>query len=388
MKPKKTIKQNKRIVLIRSNPVSPYPRLEKTANSLAKNGYEVEIIGWDRDNNYKEKITQLNFPDSKVTITRFGILGTYGGGIKKNTKALLKFQKRVFTWLIKNRRSYDVIHAYDFDTGYVSLLAAKLLNKKLVYDIPDYYVDSHNLKETQIGNYIKKFEHSVINKAEAVIICTEKRKKQIAGTSPNKLIVVHNSPVNIKNTSKKIKLLNEENNKVKIVYVGILAEGRFIKELAEIVINRKDCELHIAGFGKFEEYFIMLSKEYTDIYYYGKISYAETLDLEKQCDILTAIYDPSIPNHFYAAPNKFYESLMLGKPLIMVKDTGMDHIILENKIGVVINYTKDSLNDGISSLIEKKNQWPNISGKSKKIYEKEFSWEIMENRILKLYKDL
>ena len=34
---------------------------------------------------------------------------------------------------------------------------------------------------------------------------------------------------------------------------------------------------------------------------------------------MTAIYDPNISNHYYAAPNKFYEALMLGKPLIMVK---------------------------------------------------------------------
>ena len=53
---------------------------------------------------------------------------------------------------------------------------------------------------------------------------------------------------------------------------------------------------------------------------YGKLQYSQTLALESQCDIRVATYDPSIRNHKYSAPNKFYESLMLGKPIIMAKD--------------------------------------------------------------------
>ena len=37
------------VVLIRSNPVRPYPRLEKMANFLARNGYKVTVLAWDRE---------------------------------------------------------------------------------------------------------------------------------------------------------------------------------------------------------------------------------------------------------------------------------------------------------------------------------------------------
>src|SRR5690554_3139092 len=148
-----------RVVLLRSNPVNPYPRLEKTANCLLKNGYSVHVLAWDRSSKYNEKLTKLELSNGDVPITRFGIPSSYGAGIKKNLFPLIKFQFELLKWLIKNRTSYDVIHAYDFDTGYVSLVIARLFRKKIVYDIADYYVDSHNLKNTALGSMIEKKEH-------------------------------------------------------------------------------------------------------------------------------------------------------------------------------------------------------------------------------------
>lgn len=378
-----------KIIMIRSNPVSPYPRLEKAANSLLKNGHEIHVLGWDRSNKYRKKESVLALLDGDVTITRFGIPAEFGGGFKGNTMSLFKFQIRLFLWLFKNRKSYDAIHAYDFDTGYIALKCSKLFKKRLIYDIPDYYIDSHGLKGTRIGKFIQKLENKIINKADATIICTEKRKEQIKGTKPKKLVVIHNSPVNVEIGHKYAKVITKTfSNKMKIVYVGILANGRFIKEIANLVINRDDCEFHIGGFGKLEHYFNNLADKNDNIIYYGKLSYAETLALEDKCDIVTAIYDPNIPNHYYAAPNKFYEALMLGKPLIMVKNTGMDHLVSQNEIGEVIEYTVESLNEAIDELIRKRDQWEKISTKAKNLYINEFSWEKMEQRLINLYNDI
>ncbi|MBD7938625.1 glycosyltransferase family 4 protein [Cytobacillus sp. Sa5YUA1] len=378
-----------KIVFIRSNPVSPYPRLEKTVNSLKKYGYEIHILAWDRSQKYNQKNSTLNLSDCNVPITRFGIPGKFGGGFKANFFSLLKFQFKVFKWLYKNRKSYNAIHAYDFDTGYVALKSARLFNKKLVYDIPDYYVDSHGIKGSIIGRYVQKAENNIINRADAVIICTEKRKQQIIGTKPNKLTIIHNSPVNlVAKSTDNLQLFDNNSTKLKIVYVGILAGDRFIKEIADLVINRGDCEFHIGGYGNLEDYFIKLSNLHENIYFYGKLPYNDTLNLEKHCDVITAIYDPKIPNNYFAAPNKFYESLMLGKPLIMVNNTGMDDILASNEIGEVIEYSVESLNGAINRLMEKRDKWVEMSKRSKKLYDEKYSWEIMEKRLIDLYAQL
>jgi len=365
--------------------VNPDPRIEKTANCLLKNGFSVHILAWDRSNKYNKELTNLELSDGVVPITRFGIPSSYGAG-KKNLIPLMKFQFKLLSWLIRNRASYDVIHAIDFDTGYVSLIVARLFSKKMVYDIADYYVDSHNLKNTLLGSVIEKKEHNIINKADAVIICSEERKKQIKGTYPKKLEIIHNTPEKcIQYMKPQNTYIINKSEKIKIAYIGILDESRLLKEMADVIKSNDNCELHIAGFGQLEKYFINLAQNNTRIYFYGKIPYVDTLYLESQCDIITAIYDPSIPNHKYAAPNKFYEALMLGKPLIMVKDTGMDKYVSEYGLGEVIEYSKEGFEKGLNRLINRKNEWNDISKKSKDLYNKIFSWEEMERRIINLY---
>ena len=372
------------IVLIRSNPVRPYPRLEKMANCLIKHGYGVQVLAWDRDNDYEPRKEELKLTNGTAEITRIGIKGQFSGGIKKNLKGLLKFQSFIRKWLVKNQNSYSVIHAYDFDTGYTAMKCAKKLKKKFVYDIPDYYVDSHGLYDSLIGKLVKSCEDNVITRSDATIICTEERKQQIKDASPKKLIVVHNTPAETVEPVQKA-----PSDRLKLVYVGIFGKKRFIDKIAQAVSMRSDCEFHIGGYGgNMEQYFQDMADKFENIYYYGRIPYDKTLELENECDVMCAMYDPSVRNHYYAAPNKFYEALMLGKPLLMVKKTGMSAIVEENNFGEVIDYNEDALNRALDKLAANRESFAGISIMEKKYYSANYSWEMMEKRIINLYESL
>lgn len=376
--------KNRNIVFLRSNPVQPDPRVEKEVNSLMKAGYAVSVVAWDRSAKYNMRESYLDLENGRAKVYRFGISATYGGGIKGNLRPLIMFQIRLLQWLFKNNNQYEIIHACDFDTAYVAWHCAKILNKKFIYDIFDYYVDAFSVPR-RLKKIIENKDHKLINSADGVIICTEKRKEQIKGTDPKRLTIVHNSPAF---SSLRKHYFNLNQDKVKIAYIGILAEGRLLKELSNVIIKNSELELHIGGFGKLEGYFQELSLKYSNIIYYGKLEYSKTIELENSCDIMTAIYDPIIPNHYFAAPNKFYEALMLGKPVIMVNNTGVDGVVLKNNIGEVIEYNSESLEGGIENLIKRKTEWPEISNKMKKLFEKNYSWDEMERRLLNLYKNI
>lgn len=100
---------------------------------------------------------------------------------------------------------------------------------------------------------------------------------------------------------------------------------------------------------------------------------------------MTAIYDPDVPNHKYAAPNKFYESLMLGKPVIMAKNTGFDEILETEKIGYLMDYSSEGLVQALEYLYNHRDQWSGMKERSNSLYENDFSWEIMQQRIKKEY---
>ena len=376
----------KRVILLRSNPVNPDPPVEKAALALLNAGYHVQIIGWDRDADYKPKKDRLLLADHEVEVVRFGIKAQFSGGIKKNLLPLCRFLVHLGTWLIKNRKTYDRIHAFDFDTGLVASGCARLLRKKLVYHILDYYVASHDLRKTALEKPICKLENSVINGADATIICTEKRKEQISGSAPKRLAVIHNTPSTAQR--KQCDPKTQETGKIKIVYVGILEPSRLLREIASVVAENSQLEFHVAGFGALEDFFTKQAQTYDNIYYYGRLSYDHTLSLENECDIMLAIYDPTIDNHRFAAPNKFYESLMLGKPVLMVRGTGMSEIVEENGIGELIEFSRDGFVDGLSRLLSRKEEWPLIEGRMKALYQNQYCWDEMERRLIQIYSEI
>ena len=177
-------------------------------------------------------------------------------------------------------------------------------------------------------------------------------------------------------------------NRIKVAYVGILEERRRLKDIAEVIQDMPDVELHIGGFGQLDEYFTDLSSQKDNIFYYGRIPYEDTLALENDCDVITAIYDLSIGNSYYAAPNKFYESLLLGKPTIMVKGSGMSQYVEQYDFGELIECTKDGIREGLTRLIQRKDEWPEMAVRMKKLYLDEFNWDIMEERLAELYDSL
>lgn len=377
----------KRVVLIRSNPVSPDPPVEKVADTLLVNGYEVSIIGWDRDSNIVQKNETLTLEHGIVKIVRFGIPAMFGGGIKKNLVPLAKFQSRLLKWLRKHKNEYDIIHSFDFDTGFISNKIAKKYNKKMVYHILDFYIDSHYVPSGFLKMRVKNAEFSVINNSNATIICTEKRREQIVGSTPKELVIVHNTPKEWNQVGNSFSELRNSSC-CKIVYVGILSESRLLREIIKFVERDERFEFHIGGFGIMEKEVIESAEKCNRIFYYGKLPYDKTLSLEKVCDIMTAIYDPKVPNHKFAAPNKFYESLMLGKPVVMAHNTGFDEIIENNNIGCLIEYSEIGLSVGLNKLLDGRDEWVSMSQRMKKLYEEQYSWSEMERRLVKLYTQL
>lgn len=122
-------------------------------------------------------------------------------------------------------------------------------------------------------------------------------------------------------------------------------EHRGLRELVEIAGKYFEIKVHIAGFG--DEKITQIIKQadiyYSNIFYYGKLDYITALELMGAGDLLYAMYYTSNANHIYAAPNKFYESLLLNKPILTNTGTLMSDIVAKYNTGYVINEGKDAL---------------------------------------------
>ena len=280
------------ILIIRSNPVAPDPRVEKEAASLAKSGHNVEILAWDRSSDHALTNESLELNGYTVRICRAGIKAPTGAGIK-NIFNILKYQQVIRSFIKSRKGRYDAIHACDFDTAFPAFIA-RSPGTKFVYDIFDYYVDGYNVPRIAKG-IVEKCETGIINKADAVIICSEMRRQQIAGSRPKRLYVVHNTPAKFDFVSENGK--TPDTDRIKLAYIGNLEEERNIPEMCEFVAEHPGFELHIAGFGYYADKVREYSEKYQNIVWYGRINYEEAVKLESSCDIMPALYDPKNRNN-------------------------------------------------------------------------------------------
>lgn len=372
------------IIYIRSTDVKYDSRVQKEVNSLIKNKKNnIVVLSWDRNSEGDVRRENWRLENGVVEIYYFPILATWGGGMKKNFFSMLRFIKKVRNW-VDSSSGFEAIHFCELPIAISIMGAAKKKRLKVVYDIYDYYPDLRKSNEV-IRRILVSMENYAIRRADAIIICNEERLKQIGKAKFKKVEIIHNAPAEIKFGQYTLK---SDSRKIKFVYIGNLVEERLICIVVNFFQANQEFELHIGGIGILSDEVQKVSEECNNIFYYGKMEYKDVLSVESQCDIIIALYDPSVPNHKYVAANKFYEALYLGKPLLMCKNTGIDRVIDEAGIGVTIEPNIEGLARGIEQIVGNKDQWPSISKKEKTLFYEKYSWKIMEGRLDKLYEGL
>ena len=373
-----------RIAYIHNQELEIDSRSQKEIAALINAGHEILFLGWNKKVNKPNERKFVCIRNIELQIENICIKVKKGKGIKENAISLLLYELALRKWLKKHINDYDVIHCCSMDTQMIAYSIAKKANKKTVYDIYDDYADSHSVGGT-LYKIIKRIDGHLIEKADSVIICSEKRIEQMASKKANKLYVIHNTPdlctVNDDFSIKK-------SDRIKIAYVGNLNDGRYVLEIAKLISEKPDFELHCGGDGINANEIETLSKSFDNIFFYGRLQYEQTLSLESQCDIIPALYDPKVKNHKFAAPNKFYESLFLGKPTIVAYDTGIDDLVKKYNTGIVTHFDIKSIDAALLCIKREIDYWRSSKDRIRSVYKDYFSWDIMRERLLEVYEQI
>ncbi|PKO07315.1 MAG: glycosyltransferase WbuB [Chloroflexi bacterium HGW-Chloroflexi-3] len=368
-----------RIVKLRSNPISPDPRVEKEAKSLSKAGFEVYALGWDRTGILPRSEKRGDF-----SISRLQIQAKFGSGLM-NFPALFRWQIGLMGWLLRNKKNYEIIHACDFDTILPALVMKIFWKKVVIYDIFDFYADHLRKTPKIIKNLIRQLDFWAINHSDGVILVDDSRRAQISGSKPKICVSVYNSPDDLR-FSLPHNQQRGSNSSLRISYIGLLQVERGLFELIEVLKNHPNWFLDLAGFGGDEDVILSSIKDMKNVHWHGRIPYQKALELSHESDVLIATYDPSIPNHRYSSPNKVFEAMMLGKPIIVAKNTNMDLIIEKANCGIIVKYgVIEDLEKALTLLDENKNLRFKLGENARQAYEDTYSWAKMQERLLDLY---
>jgi glycosyltransferase involved in cell wall biosynthesis len=123
--------------------------------------------------------------------------------------------------------------------------------------------------------------------------------------------------------------------------------------------------------------------------YRGIVTARESLQLAQECHAVFAFYDPAIANNVNASPNKVYDAIIAGRPVLMNVEVRVADFVVRGGYGLACRYEDVvSLRQILVSLpswcVEHQEQLRRNVGRACQ----EYSWESIEPRLLDYYSRL
>lgn len=361
--------------MLRSRMTDPTP--QKIAKSIAKCGHEVTLLMWNRKGMRKDEVTR---PDDNCNIELFNLRAP----LDKPT-ALLYLP---FWWLYSINfllwKKCDVIHACDLDCLLPAIPVAVIRRKKLYYSIEDFYANNVPGSGRAVGlvrDLLAALERHGIRFSDVLFIADDSRVEEVKGARTKRMYVIYNSPPEVLLAKK-----SPDDAELTVFYGGILTEGRGINVMISAVNSMTGIKLIIGGVGPEERHIAKVAQGSEKITYLGWIeSYSKLIELTNSSDVIFRFSDPNIPKTRFESPNKLFEAMMCGKPIIVSDESAMADIVRREKCGKIVRYGDvDGLKDALESMKDPALR-ERLGGNGRYAYESKYNWAIMERKIQEAY---
>lgn len=371
--------------MLLTNPFRPDPRVLREAKTLKNEGHKVEILCWNRGENFPA-IENVE----GIVIRRLYIPSSYGKPLDF-IKGIFKFYVISFITL-KNRR-YDIVHAHDFDTLPLAILLKKLYGYRIIYDAHDHYTSMvEDVLPSFITKILRKLERKLVVLADGRIAATKELGESIFKDLPFTVIMNAKSLEDFDVDEEKINEIKKRinpNNNFLIVYIGILKLWTPLPDLIKVVKKLQGVRLVIGGDGPHKKEILKMIEGVGNIKYIGWVKSEEIPLYTHLSDIIVL---PSNDRKEYtrvSVPNKLMEALAAGKPIIAGKNTAGEKIANECNAGLICKFGDiKCIEEKIRYLMRNEEMRRKLGENARKCAERKYNWRVMERRLLSLYSRL
>jgi len=311
-----------------------------------------------------------------------------------------KKYKEIKRTVLHQKTKYDFIYCNDYpllDTAVY--LKSQYKGSKLIYDCHEIYIETLNQFFPTSGFKsiygkilinLNKYLHSVkekklARKVDLLVTVSDTIKNYLCEKLDiTNAITLRNCPTLGIVKSKK-NLLRESlglsSDTFLFLYQGTLNPGRGIEKMIESSIFFEDnVHLIIIGDGPNREQFESMAMKYkaSNIHYLGQIPFSELLDYIGSADIGALFIQPINKSKEFCLPNKLFEYMASGIPLLTNGLHEFKSIINECNCGVtILDDRPDEIAKTINELAKKENKsyLEKLGSKGREIYEKKYHWE-------------
>jgi glycosyltransferase involved in cell wall biosynthesis len=377
-----TMSNNITIALIKSHEPDNDPRLIKEIESIKKYGYKVNMLCWNRNNqkldNYFEMSDNYNIKELKFRV-RDGLTSVFFWPV---------WWLYALFWLL--RMNYDIIHVLNYNSVLPALIAGKLKKKFVIYEIMDTSYDALMIPPT-LKRIIIYFDKIFMHLSDAIILVDENQIEQFGGIPNSNISIIYDTALDVFDKCYSLNRKTNDSDFV-ILYVGVLYKGRHLNldKLCTVVQNLKGVRLLIAGYGDLvEDIKEWAAQSKRTIEFIGQIDYSEALKLSLKADALVVLRDSNIRTNKYICGSKIWEAMMCGKPILVNKGTSTADKVSKENCGLVVDANNlEEIKAAIIKLRDNPERCEMLGVNGRKAYEEQYSWDIMERRLVDIYREL
>jgi glycosyltransferase involved in cell wall biosynthesis len=329
----------KTAVVCVSNDLTTDQRVHKTCITLQKCGYWVIETG---------RLLPESLPLERPYFTLRKKLW-----FRKGPLFYAEFNIRLFLYLMT--KDVDLIFANDLDTLLAAYLAAKLRQKRLIFDAHELFPEVPELVTRPL---IKGIWEKIENRIFPHLTHSITVSKSISDYYKNKyniqMHVVRNIPEY--HNSKKVQPRISFPGKKVILYQGALNKGRGLEMVLDAMPLIENAMLVIIGDGDIrwalEEKTKKLEIE-NKVCFLGKISGDKLYEYTPAADLGLCLLENMGLNYYYSLPNRIFDYLQAGVPVLASRFPEIVNIVEKYNTGLLIDHLEPVyLADVINNMIK------------------------------------
>lgn len=296
----------------------------------------------------------------------------------------------------------DVYHANDLDTLEICGSVAAGRNSKLVYDSHELWLESSRyLIATNPINRLrlKNIERKYISRADSVIAVTPLRGKEMLKMYPaiRNLQIVENAPetsVKLPAKGKLRKMIKADSNTIIALYQGVICPERGLEELLEAArfTTNPNIRFVIIGMdawnGTLQEMAAGMGVS-DKVIFLPPVPSEELPEITVDADMGFILFRNTCLNHYYSLPNKLYEYMMAGVPIISSDFPELNRVISEVDSGLTVNpESPEEIYKAVEKLANDGEMRKKMSSNGRRAALEKYNWEPQSKILRDIYREL